>query len=272
MRYSLNTFNHSTYYGLPPSLPRQIAAAATAGYDHIGLDLPSVLAHERDGVSPHDLAAHLESHDLPCHELVSLSISADGTRTRSSLRHILRTASVLRPAQVLCVVTGPVDDAVVANTAECARALADAGIGLSLEFLPTRHVDSIPRALHLLDRVGHPNLRLVVESWHFFRGPSTWSDLEALPSDRIGFVQFADAPEPESDDVHHESMHRRVLPGEGVLELDRFCATLLDRGFDGVVSVELLSGAWRSADLDTFAEATLASSRSVWDAAAASTT
>jgi sugar phosphate isomerase/epimerase len=269
MRYSFNTFNHSTYYGLPPSLPEQIAAAAAAGYQHIGLDLLSVLAHERDGLSVEALAGELRRHALPCYELVSLSISADPDRTRSSLGHILRTADVLGPSEVLCVVTGPLDDAVVANTAQCAEALARAGVGLSLEFLPTRDIDAIPVALRLLDLVDHPNLRLVVEAWHFFRGPSTWEDLAALPVDRIGFVQFADAPPRIGDDVHHESMHRRVLPGEGELDLAGFCTALVGKGYDGVVSVELLSDAWRARPLGEFAEATLATTRAMWESSGA---
>ncbi|MFF7251115.1 hypothetical protein ACFZBU_45525 [Embleya sp. NPDC008237] len=101
----------------------------------------------------------------------------------------------------------------------------------------------------------------------FLPGPSRWQDLVALPLDRVGFVQFAHAPEPVSPDVHHESMHRRVLPARGVLDLDRFCATLVAKGYDGVVSVEPLSEAWRTADLHEFAAATLASSRSVWESA-----
>ncbi|MGW0661449.1 sugar phosphate isomerase/epimerase family protein [Streptodolium elevatio] len=264
MRFSFNTFNHSTYYGLAPSLPAQIRAAAAAGYDFIGLDLLSVLAHERDGLPPRELAKLLVEHELPCYELVSLSISADRDATRRSLDHILRTAEVLRPREVLCVVTGEPDAAIVTNAAECAAALARESVGLSLEFLPTRDVDSIEVADALLDRVAHPNLRLVVESWHFFRGPSTWDDLARLPLDRFGFVQFADAPAPVSDDIHHESMHRRVLPGEGVFELRRFCDAVTGKGYDGVVSMEVLSEQWRQADLGDFARATLDSARRLW--------
>jgi sugar phosphate isomerase/epimerase len=42
-----------------------------------------------------------------------------------------------------------------------------------------------------------------------------------------------------------ESLHRRALPGEGVLQLNRFAATMRDNGFDGTVSVEVLSAQLR---------------------------
>jgi len=38
-----------------------------------------------------------------------------------------------------------------------------------------------------------------------------------------------------------ESLHRRAVPGEGVLDLDRFATTLREMGYDGIVSVEVLS-------------------------------
>lgn len=264
MRFSFNTFNHSVYYGLAPSLPAQIRAAAAAGYDCVGLDVLSVRAHERDGLAVEALADGLGAAGLPCYELVSLSVSADREATLRSLGTVRRFAAVLRPEEVLCVVTGPPDAAAAANLRECAAALADDGIGLSLEFLPTRDVDGIPVALDLLDRIGHPNLRLVVEAWHFFRGPSTWADLAALPLARFGFVQFADAPPVLGDDLHHESMHRRVLPGEGEFDLRGFCDAVAAKGYDGVVSLEVLSDTWRAGDLDAFARATLATARASW--------
>ncbi|MCF2532456.1 sugar phosphate isomerase/epimerase family protein [Yinghuangia soli] len=271
MRYSFNAFNHSTYYGLPPTLPQQIRAAARAGYDHIGLDVMSVLAHERQGLPPEELAELLGDAGLPCYELVSLSIGADADATARSLANVLRLAPILGAQQILAVATGPAE-AVAANTRRCVEALDDAGLGFALEFLPTRDIDSIGEALRLAELAAPADpaaFRLVVESWHFFRGPSTWRDLSELPVDRIGFVQFADAPEMVSADLHAESMGRRVLPGEGVLDLAGFCDALVGKGYDGVVSVELLSDAWRQAPLDDFAAATLLSTRAAWESAAA---
>ncbi len=47
-----------------------------------------------------------------------------------------------------------------------------------------------------------------------------------------------------------ESLHRRALPGEGILELDRFATTLREKGYDGIVSVEVLSAELRELPVD----------------------
>ena len=47
-----------------------------------------------------------------------------------------------------------------------------------------------------------------------------------------------------------ESLHRRALPGDGILELDRFATTLREMGYDGIVSVEVLSAELRELPVD----------------------
>ena len=71
-----------------------------------------------------------------------------------------------------------------------------------------------------------------------------------MPLDDIAYVQFADALAPESERLVRETLHRRALPSEGVLELDRFAATLLERGWDGIVSVEVLNAELRALPVD----------------------
>ena len=70
------------------------------------------------------------------------------------------------------------------------------------------------------------------------------------PLDDMAYVQFADALAPESDRPFRETLHRRALPGEGRLELDRFATTLLERGWLGTVSVEVLSAHLRALPVD----------------------
>ena len=56
-------------------------------------------------------------------------------------------------------------------------------------------------------------------------------------------------------------MTRRALPGEGVLELHRFANTLRDRGYDGVVSMQVLSDELRALPIAEY-------TRRVYDAGA----
>ena len=44
-------------------------------------------------------------------------------------------------------------------------------------------------------------------------------------------------------------MTRRALPGDGILELDRFATALRSRGWDGVVSMQVLSDELRALPL-----------------------
>jgi sugar phosphate isomerase/epimerase len=95
----------------------------------------------------------------------------------------------------------------------------------------------------------------MIDSWHFCVGDGTRDDLAMVPLDDIAYVQFADALAPEfRDRLVRESLHRRAAPGEGVLELDRFAATLRDGGYDGTVSVEVLSAALRELPVDVLVE------------------
>ena len=61
-----------------------------------------------------------------------------------------------------------------------------------------------------------------------------------------------------------EALHRRALPGEGILELHRFADTLLDRGWDGTVSVEVLSAQLRGLPVDELVGRLHASTAPYW--------
>jgi sugar phosphate isomerase/epimerase len=71
-----------------------------------------------------------------------------------------------------------------------------------------------------------------------------------VPLDDVAYVQFTDALQPLSDNLVRETLHRRASPGEGILQLDRFAKTLLDRGWEGTVSVEVLTAELRELPVD----------------------
>ena len=85
---------------------------------------------------------------------------------------------------------------------------------------------------------------LLVDTWHFFRSDEPWSLLRSLDADQIALVHVNDAPAPERELVY-ESRFRRLPVGSGTFALPEFRTALAATGYDGVLSIEVLSSALR---------------------------
>jgi 4-hydroxyphenylpyruvate dioxygenase len=264
IRFSFNTWNHSAASGLAPSLPEQIAAAANAGWDHIGLDMPSLIAHNDGGIPAEAIRDELEASAITCFEIVPLSISHDQRATQESVVAIRSFGTAVGAQHVLAVARGPISPALIENTRRAAEQLADLGLSVAIEFLPTIDVNSIDMTRTLIDAARVPTLGVMVDSWHFFAGPSTWRSLEDLPAEQLGFVQFSDAAAPVTSDLAHEYRERRVLPGQGIHDLAGFADAVKRKRPDVTVSVEVLSQPWRERPATELISASLAASQPFW--------
>ncbi len=108
-----------------------------------------------------------------------------------------------------------------------AETTADFGIEALIEFVPIFGIPDLPTALTLIDRVGHPNLRLLIDTMHVGRSGATASELRALPPGLAGYIQLCDAPmTPEIPDYMYEAMYERKVPGEGELPLADYLGAL----------------------------------------------
>jgi len=215
-----------------------VTATAEAGFDALG-----ILASR---VGP-DVAAAYRGAGLRCHELLALLLGDDEREAIPVVEQLAEAAATMDAAWVLTAFRGPLSSRIEKIVERCVAILAVSGAGMAVEFSPLSPVSTIRHAMEVV-RVasrGGGRAGLLIDSWHFCRGASTWADLAQVPLDDIAYVQFDDALAPESDDVARETLHRRALPGEGVLELERFASTLLDRGWEGTVSVEVLSSELR---------------------------
>jgi sugar phosphate isomerase/epimerase len=262
--FSFNCFNNSTHLGLPPSLPDQISAAASAGYDFIGLDVPSLVAHENAGLPPEVVYAQILDHGIDCYELVPLSLSADKATTGQSLAVTTRLAPLVGAKHVLATVRGPVDAVVAVAARHAAAKLADIGVSLSIEFMPVSSLRSLEEAIRLLEMIDDERVGVVIDVWHFVLSGSRWETLASLPTERIGFVQLDDAMADADGTSSEDCMDRRVLPGEGSFPLRQFRDALLNKGYSGVVSVEVLSSTWRARPITDFARETFRAARALW--------
>jgi sugar phosphate isomerase/epimerase len=145
--------------------------------------------------------------------------------------------------------------------------LADVGARPAIEYLPFTPANSIATARRLVDHVGTDRARILFDTWHHFRGPDHDADLEAAPVELIAYVQFDDAQPMISDDLVAETVDRRAFPGEGEFDLTGYCSRIRAKGWDGVVSVEILDAAWRNGSagtLEDYARRAFESSARYW--------
>ena len=138
-----------------------------------------------------------------------------------------------------------------------------AGTAMAVEFSPLGPVPGIADGLEVMEVAGH-GARLLVDTWHFTRGPSTWADLARLPGEKIAYLQFTDVAAAGSADPVDETMNRRPLPGDGVADLQRFADQVRDNGFDGYVSVEVLNESLRAQPVQAAVSAQFEAAARYW--------
>src|SRR5205085_10116015 len=134
-------------------------AAARAGCERVGIDVPSHLAHEANGVAPEEVRDQLHADAISCYEIVPLSINDDREAVAAAASTVRRLAVAVDAQHVLATVRTPVSDAVADNLRMAADVLGEVGVAVSVEFMPTSPLASLEDAVDLVetasdDRVG----------------------------------------------------------------------------------------------------------------------
>jgi sugar phosphate isomerase/epimerase len=220
-----------------------VSAASAVGFKAVGINAERVDAAAVDAYA---------AAGVRCHELLAFVVGEDESATMASAEQLADRARTSGAEWVLTVFTASVPPLRIQRYA---KLFEYAGTGMAVEYTPLGAIPTIRDGMDVVraaNRGGHAGL--MIDSWHFCFSANTWDDLAAVALDDIAYLQFTDALEPEyRDRMIRESLHRRAVPGEGVLELDRFAATMRDKGYDGIVSVEVLSAQLRELPVDVLA-------------------
>lgn len=111
-------------------------------------------------------------------------------------------------------------------------------VTLAFEFLGQTDcsVPTLDLAHQIVRETNRKNLGLVIDSFHFYAGNSTFEMIEALDPSLIQIFHINDAedlPRAQLEDRH------RLLPGLGILPLKQMLAAFRKIGYDKVASVEI---------------------------------
>ncbi len=106
------------------------------------------------------------------------------------------------------------------------------------------HVNDHRDAWEIVRRADHPNVGVVLDSFHTLARKIDPDTIRRIPADKISFVQLADAPLIDMD-LLYWSRHFRNMPGEGDLPVTDFMRAVAATGYDGPISLEIFNDQFR---------------------------
>ena len=247
---------------LRPGIPfrARVAAARAGGFDYLSLWGRDYHDARAEGLSDRDLRAILDDHGVSVAELdpawwwlpgaADVHIAPEHDRERIfsfGEAELFAVADALgaRSLNAVDVFGGPwsLDDAAESFAALCRRA-AEHALLVQLEFLPWSKIPDLEAAWSVVRHAGAPNGGLAVDAWHYFAsGSAEGALLRSVPGERIVGVQLCDAPAVPEADALHATLHERLLPGQGELDLAGLMADLRATGTTAPIGVEVFSDA-----------------------------
>ena len=236
------------------TLAEKLAAIRAAGFDAVEIFENDLLYFEGSPADVRKMATDLGLDIVlyqPFRDFDGVSVE----RLARNVERVKRKFDVMQQLGadrlLVCSSVSPdmiCDDALIADQlAVLAEAAADAGVTACYEALAWgRHVRTFGHAWKLVDAVNHPNLTLALDSFHTLSLDDSPAGIAAIPGERIGFVQIADAPRMQMD-VLEWSRHYRCFPGQGDFALADFTAQVVKSGYTGPLSLEIFNDGFRGA-------------------------
>ena len=233
-------------------LAEKLAAISAAGFDGVEIFENDFLAF--DG-SPRDVGRMARDAGLaitlfqPFRDFEGLpepqrSRAFDRAERKFDVMQELGTDLMLVCSSVSPVSLGGIDRA-AADFHELGERAAKRGLRVGYEALAWgRHVNDHRDAWEIVRRAAHPNIGLILNSFHTLARKIDLSSIRSIPSDKIFIVQLADAPLIDMD-LLYWSRHFRNMPGEGDLPVREFMQAVAATGYDGYISLEIFNDQFR---------------------------
>ena len=98
------------------------------------------------------------------------------------------------------------------------------------------HLATLTSSLKMIRAAGHPNVRPMLDFFHFWAGLSKFEDLDLLEPGELAHAHFQDLREGPRELINNDS---RLIPGDGIAPVVRILRKLAEKQYTGALSVEL---------------------------------
>ena len=263
-------WNGETMPALP--LDKEIEVAAEAGYLGVEVFIPKLVTYLKSHTAT-ELARFLQdNHLVPLTmngiENINFRPPPEFDKVKEECRWLSKLAQEIGCPGIVVVPSpqpeGVTWEQVKVETVSALRDLADIaalyGIKLGFEFLAPANcsVRTLAQGWEIVQATERENVGLVFDTYHFYVGGSSWESLQDL---EVGCLLVVHINDVEDLPIEQLTDGHRLLPGEGILPLDRMLTHLHIRGYDGAYSLEVMRPAYREREPLEYARAGLESVR-----------
>ena len=244
--------NGSTLRGHRLPLREQLRIAWETGYDGFEVWLSDLESHERNGGRPEDLAKECADHGLTIVGTIGFaSWIVDDPQTRRAgleqLRRDMDRTARLGARYLAAPPAGahrtetPIPLDVVADRFRVVAELGrEMGVTPQLEIWgSSTNLRRLEEAAYVLARTGHPNIALLADVFHIYKGGSSPHAMRMFGPSVLAVFHMNDYPE----NPPHETIRDadRIWPGDGVAPLRELLQTMAANGARPALSLELFN-------------------------------
>jgi 2-keto-myo-inositol isomerase len=231
-------------------LTTDIKAASAAGYELIEIwaaKLREFLRTNTVGDLKNLLTdSNLEPYSINSIEHITFRNADDYAGIKAETEELSRIAAEIGCPYVV-VVPGKLpenasEEKIVEESVKVLNELADIAekynVGLAFEFLGQADcsVQTLDLDKKIIEQVNRENVGLVIDTFHFYAGNSTFEAIETLDPKKLFIFHINDAedlPKGDLTDAH------RLYPGEGILPIKEIKEHFDEIGYDRMVSIEI---------------------------------
>jgi sugar phosphate isomerase/epimerase len=106
-----------------------------------------------------------------------------------------------------------------------------------IEFARTStHLATLTSSLRMIREANHPNVKPMMDFFHFWSGLSKFEDLDMLEHGELYHAHFQDVADVPKELYDNNS---RLIPGDGIAPVVKILRKLQEKGYAGNLSVEL---------------------------------
>lgn len=244
----------------PYSFEDRMEAAGNAGFKGIGL-VHNGMMDTVDKIGYPAMKAILEKNGI---KHVELEFLVDwyhtGERRRQSdkvRQELLEAAKALGVRSIKIgpgIGEGTADiDLMVKEFTLLSQQAAEVGTNIVLEIMPFSNVRTIETALAIVEGANQPNGGLLLDIWHLQRGGVDFNDITKIPARFIKSIELNDAHKYAIEPLWMDTIHKRVLPGDGTFDIPAFIKAVQAAGYEGPWGLEVLSDTHRMLPLEQMA-------------------